>query len=150
MEKCDSRLFQQEAEANAHQHHWNVVELEVLESRRQIRLKVNELIQLAANSTLTTGEIRQQLLLGAATFGNHFAAQLVRSLQRDDLHERQSIVWLLTLLNDAETVTPLQHMSHNTRLPRPIRLSAALALAGMGATAESRQENRRVRLYAIS
>ncbi|HLG61311.1 MAG TPA: hypothetical protein VFA09_07295 [Ktedonobacteraceae bacterium] len=149
MEKWDSRLFRQEAEANAHQHRRNVVELEVLESRRQMHLKVNELIQLATNSTLNTAEIRQQLLLGAATFGNHFAPQLVRSLQRDDPHERQSVVWLLTLLNDARTVTPLRHMSHNRRLPRPIRLSAALALAGMGATEESKQ-GRRERLYAIS
>lgn len=150
MEKWDTGLFQQEAEVNAHQHRWNVVELEVLQSRRQLRLKVNELIQLASHSTLSSDEIRQQLLLAAATFGSHFAAQLVRSLQRDDLQERQSIVWLLTLLNDAETVRPLQHMSHNKRLPRSIRLSAALALAGMGATAESRAEYRRIRLYAIS
>ncbi|HLH60625.1 MAG TPA: hypothetical protein VKV20_02990 [Ktedonobacteraceae bacterium] len=149
MEKWDSRLFQQEAEAHTHQHHWNVVELEVLKSHRQIRLKVNELIQLATNSTLNTGEIRQQLLLGVTTFGSHFAAQLVRSLQRDDPHERQSVVWLLTLLNDATTVIPLQHISHNPRLPRPVRLSAALALAGMDRTAELRQD-RRERLYAIS
>jgi hypothetical protein len=148
MEKGDARLFQQEAKT--HQHNWNIVELEVLESRRQLRLKVNDLIRLASNSTLTTREIQHHLLLGVATFGNQLAVQLVRSLKRDDAHERQSIVWLLTLLNDTETVTPLQHMSHNKRLPRSIRLSAALALAGMGATAETREENRRIRLYAIS
>ena len=135
MEKGDARLFQQEAKT--HQHNWNIVELEVLESRRQLRLKVNDLIRLASNSTLTTREIQQHLLLGVATFGNQLAVQLVRSLQRDDAHER-------------ETVTPLQHMSRNKRLPRSIRLSAALALAGMGATAETREENRRIRLYAIS
>ena len=148
MEKGDARLFQQETKTP--QHNRNIVELEVLESRRQLRLKVNDLIRLASNSTLTTREIQQHLLLGVATFGKQLAVQLVRSLQRDDAHERQSIVWLLTLLNDTETVTPLQHMSRNKRLPRSIRLSAALALAGMGATAETREENRRIRLYAIS
>jgi hypothetical protein len=148
MEKWDARLFQQEADT--HQQYRNIVEFEVLESRRQLRLKVNELILLASNSALTTSEMQQHLLLGAATFEGQLAPQLVRSLHRDDPHERQSIVWLLTLLNDPETVPPLQHMSHNKRLPRSIRLSAALALAGMGATAESREENRRIRLYAIS
>jgi len=148
MEKWDARLFQQEADS--YQQYQNIVELEVLKSRRQLRLTVNELIQLASNSTLTSSEIRHYLLLSAATFGDQLALQLVRSLHRDDPQERQSIVWLLTLLNASETVTPLQHMSHNKRLPRSIRLSAALALAGMGATAESREENRRIRLYAIS
>jgi hypothetical protein len=148
MEKWDARLFQQEADSD--QRYRNIVEFEVLKSRRQLRLKVNELIQLASNSTLTTSEIQHHLLLSTATFGDQLALQLVRSLHRDDPQERQSIVWLLTLLHASETVTPLQHMSHNKRLPRSIRVSAALALAGMGATAESREENRRIRLHAIS
>jgi hypothetical protein len=148
MEKWDTMLFQQEADS--YQPYRNIVGFEVLEARRQLRLKVNELIQLASNSTLASSEIQQHLLLSAATFGDQLAPQLVRSLHRDNLQERQSIVWLLTLLNDPETVTPLQHMSHNKRLPRSIRLSAALVLAGMGATAESREEYNRIRLYAIS
>src|SRR6185312_16867738 len=97
MEKWDARLFQQEADS--YQQYQNIVELEVLKSRRQLRLTVNELIQLASNSTLTSSEIRHYLLLSAATFGDQLALQLVRSLHCDDPQERQSIVWLLTLLN---------------------------------------------------
>ena len=82
MEKWDARLFQQEADP--HQRYRNIVEFEVLESRRQLRLKVNELIELANNSALTTSEIQQRLLLSAATFGGQLAPQLVRSLYRDD------------------------------------------------------------------
>jgi hypothetical protein len=150
MEIKDARLFQREAASDMLEHGWNIVEFEVLESRRQLRLKVNELIQLVNKSTITTNEIRQELLLGIAKFGPQLAIQLVRSLHRDDPQERQSIVWLLTLLDDTETIIPLQHMSIDKRLPRPIRLSASLALAGMGVTAETIDKHRRVRLYAIS
>lgn len=124
------------------------MELEVLESRRHLHEKVNELIRLANDSSLSTAEIRQHLLLGVATFGSRLTIQLVRSLHRDDHDERQSIVWLLTVLNDRDAITPLQHMSHNERLPRPVRLSASLALAGMGKTKEMTEDRGR-RLYAI-
>jgi hypothetical protein len=90
------------------------------------------------------------LLSGVTKFGPQLAMQLVRSLYRDDPLERQSVVWLLTLLNDTETITPLRHISDNKRLPRLIRLSASLALAGMGITAEKIDDHRRARLYAIS
>ncbi len=150
MEMKDARLFQREAASAIAGHGRNIVELEVLESRRQLRLKANELIQLANKSTITTNEIRQELLFGIAKFGPQLAIQLVRSLHRDDLQERQSIVWLLTLLNDIQTIIPLQRMSVDKRLPRSIRLSASLALAGMGVTAEMIDKHRRVRLYAIS
>ena len=143
MGKKGTRLFQRD-------HGRNIVELEVLESRRHLRLNVNELIRLANNSTITTGEMQQQLSLGASRFGAQLAGQLVRSLQRDDPQERQSIVWLLTLLNAKETITPLRHMSDNKRIPRSIRLSASFALAGMGVTAEAIDSHRRTRLYAIS
>ena len=145
MEKKGARLFQQETGTPVYG--WNIVELE---SRRQLRQKINELIGQSYNTTLTTSEMREQFLRSAATFGNSFAAQLVRSLQRDDQQERQSIVWLLTLLNDAESVAPLQHMSRNPKLPRPVRLSASLALAGMGMTPEIIDSRRQPRLYAIS
>jgi hypothetical protein len=148
MEKWDAGLLRQEADT--HQQCRNIVELEVLESRRQLRLTVNQLIRLASNPAHTTSEIQQQLRLSVAAFGDQLAIQLVRSLDRDDPHERQCIVWLLTLLNDTETVPPLQRMSRNKRLPRSIRLSAALTLAGMGETAETKEENRRIRLFAIS
>ena len=149
MEKRDARLFQHDAGTDEYsEQSWNIVELEVLEFRRHLHQKVNELIRLANDSSLSTGEIRQHLLLGVATFGSRLTMQLVRSLQRDDPDERQSIVWLLTILDDRNAITPLQHMSHNERLPRLVQLSASLALAGMGATKEMIEDQRR-RLYAI-
>ena len=148
MEKKGARLFQ--LETGTFEHGWNVVEHEVLESRRQLRQKVNELIRLVDGSMLTTEEIQQQLLSGVAKFGPQLAMQLVQSLHRDDPLERQSIVWLLTLLNDAETITPLRHISDNKRLPRLIRLSASLALAGMGITVETIDGHSCARLHAIS
>jgi hypothetical protein len=144
MEKRGARLFQQEVGTN--ETGWNIVELE---ARRQLRQKVNELIRLCNGSTLTSCEIQHHLLLGVAEFGNQLATQLVRSLQSDDLQKRQNVVWLLTLLNDAETIPLLQHMSRNERQPRSVRLSASLALAGMGATAESAGTYPRTRFYAI-
>jgi hypothetical protein len=143
MEEKDARLFQDAT----HEHSWNIVELE---SRRQLRRRIHELIQLSSSSSISTSDMRQHLLLGVAQFGKLFATQLARALQRDDQQERQAIVWLLTLLNEQETIPPLQQMSCNERLPRSIRLSASLALAGMGATKEITDSNRRVRLYAIS
>ncbi|HYL45236.1 MAG TPA: HEAT repeat domain-containing protein [Ktedonobacteraceae bacterium] len=144
MEKKGARLFQQETGIPVYG--WNIVELE---SRRQLRQKINELIGQSYNSTLTTSEMRDQLLRGAAAFGNSFATQLVRSLQCDDPQKRQHIVWLLTLLDNKESIPLLQRLSHDKRLSRPVRLSAALALAGMGATAETIDTQPRVRLYAI-
>jgi HEAT repeat protein len=148
MEKRGARLFQQEAGTDVYG--WNIVELEVLESRRQLRRKVNELIRQSKDTTLTTSEMRQQLLLGVAMFGKQLAAQLVRSLQCDDPQKRQNIVWLLTLLDDKESIPLLQNMSRNERLSRSVRLSASLALAGMGATVESGEDYQQIRLYAIS
>ena len=136
MEKRDARLFQ--LEPATQEQNWNIVELE---SRRKLRQQVNDLIGMAGHSTLTTSEIRQQLLQSVATFGQIFATQLVRSLQRDDARERQSVVWLLTILNDPNTTAPLQHMKHNTRLSRSVRLSASLALAGMGITTGGTSES---------
>ena len=144
MGKRDARQFQQAADINKQR--WNIVELE---SRRQLRQKVNELIGLSNDLTFSTSEMRQQLLLGVAIFGKQFAAQLVRSLHRDDQHERQSIIWLLTLLDDQTTIPLLEQMSRDERQSRSIRLSAALALAGMGATAEMIDDDTwHKRLYA--
>ena len=148
MEKKDARLFQSRVGIN--NQGWNIVEHEVLESRRQLRQRVRELIEFCNASTLTTSEMREHLLLGVATYGQPFATQLVRSLHSDDTQKRQNVVWLLTLLNDSETIPLLQQMSHNERLSRRIRLSASLALAGMGVTAEVIEQSRKVRLYAIS
>lgn len=147
MEKRDTRLFQ--PEINEHESGWNVVEHEVLESRRQLRQKISELIKLATLTSIPTTEMQQHLLYGVSLFGDKLATQLVRALQRDDSRERQAIVWLLTLLNDQETILSLQQMSHNERLPRSIRLSASLALSGMGVTAETRADYQRKHLYAV-
>jgi hypothetical protein len=144
MEKKGARLFQQETGSQVYG--WNIVELE---SRRQLHQKVNELIGLSYNSTLTTNEMRERLLLGVATFGKSFATQLVRSLQCDDQFKRQRIVWLLTLLEDKEIIPLLQRLARNKRLSRSVRLSASLALAGIGATAETIDGQPRARLYAI-
>jgi hypothetical protein len=143
MGKKGVRLFQPE-------HSRNIRELEVLEYRRQIRQKVNELIRLANNSTIPTEEVQRKLTLGVARFGTQLSSQLLRSLHREDSQERQSIVWLLILLNEKVTVAPLQHISQDKRIPRSIRLSASLALAGLGATLETIEYHRRTRLYAIS
>jgi hypothetical protein len=148
MVKNGTRLFQREA--NALEHGSNTVKLEVLKSRRRLRLEVNELIRLAHNSTVSTDEMQQHLFLCAARFGTLLPIQLLRSLHHEDTHKRQSIVWLLILLNDKETIGPLQHISQDKQMPRPIRLSASMALAGMGATTESLENHQCTRLYAIS
>ncbi len=145
MEKGRARRFQPAIAAC--EQDWNVVELT---TRKQVRQKVQELLLQCSDTGMTTSDLRQALLQGMATFGNHFAIQLVRSLQRDDDEERQAVIWLLTVLNAPETIRPLQQMAANTGLPRAIRLSASLALAGMGVTAETIKHNRRVHLYAIS
>ena len=147
MEKKGARLFHKET--NSLELSRNIVELEVLESRRQLRQTVIELIQLATHSHASTEEIQRQLSLSQTRFGAQLPTQLLRSLTRDDPQERHSIVWLLILLNDAQTIAPLQHISLDKRIPRSIRLSASLALAGMGATAETNENCRRIRLYAI-
>src|ERR1700730_4624863 len=105
MEKKGARLFQ--ADEETFDYGWNIVELE---TRRQLRLKVNELLRLVNDPTLTTSEVQQYLLRDKARFGKQLAAQLVRSLHRNDHQERQSIVWLLTLLNETAAIQPLTHM----------------------------------------
>lgn len=146
MEKGSARLFQQHS-STTFEESWNIVELE---TRKQVRQKVTTLLYLANDTTRTTSEIRQELLQCMATFGEDFAIQLVRSLSRDNYEERQAIVWLLTVLNAHETVLPLQQMANDTHLPRAIRLSASLALAGLGVTARTIEKNRRVRFYVLS
>ena len=148
MGKKGARLFQKEA--NFIESSRNIVELEVLESRRQLRQKVNELIRLATNTGASTEEIQHYVSSILTESGAQLSSQLLRSLNRDDPQERQSIVWLLTLLNDAQTIEQLRHISLDEHFPRSIRLSASLALAGMDATTETTENYRRNRLYAIS
>jgi len=146
MEKGSARLFQQTTPDTLEQG-WNIVELE---TRKQVRQKVHMFLRQATDMTLTTSEMRQQLLQSVTTFGSEFVTQLVRSLNRDDDAERQSVIWLLTVLHEPETIPPLQSMASNKNLPRAIRLAAGLTLAGMGVTAETIEKNRRVHLYALS
>lgn len=146
MEKRDARLFQLTA---ATLPTWNIVELE---SHRQLRQRIQEIIDITQESTLSTSEIRALLLQGMANYGNRFAMQLVRSLNRKDYQERQTIVWLLTIFNHPVTIPPLQRMASNKSYPRLIRLSASLTLAGLGATVEyphSENENQPDQRYAI-
>jgi len=129
MEKWGSRRHLQEAAPNEGSR--TIVELQ---SRRQLRQAVNELIQLTLHSPLTRHDLQQQLHSCITCFGPQYGAQLVHSLRYHDHTARQAIVWLLTLLNDQDTIPLLQHMALNIRLSRSVRLSASLALAGMGAT----------------
>ena len=144
MERRDARLFQQSATISEG---WNIVELE---SHRQFRQTVNELIKNTSITGITTDDLRQQLEECKALYGTRFSIQLVRALQRENAQERQAVVSLLTLLNDSNTLPQLQHISQSKHYSRSIRLSASLALAGMGATREVTEDSRRVRLYAIS
>jgi hypothetical protein len=137
MEKGGTRLFHAEEKQN--DHNWNIVELE---SHRELRRTINDLIQRCNSNTVNTSELLQQLHTYAASFGSRFSLHLARSVQRDNQLDRQSIVWLLTLLNNKETIPILQHIARQQRLPRAIRLSASLALAGMSATQETKDKHR--------
>ena len=144
MERRDARLFQQDATI---QEGWNIVELE---SHRQFRQTVNELIQKTQSEEITRSDLRQQLENYRTTYSTRFCTQLVSALHRENEQERQAVVLLLTILNDPITIPQLQHFSQNKRYSHSIRLSASLALAGMGATRETAEDFRRMRLYAIS
>ena len=147
MGKKGTRLFPREI--HSHTSNRNIVELEVLESRRLLRQKVIDLIQLTMSFTTSTEEIQKHLFLALSEFGPQLSSQLLRSLNHDDLQVRQSIVRLLILLSDAQTIEPLRYLSLNKRLPRPIRLSASLALASMDATEETKENYLHTRLYAL-
>jgi hypothetical protein len=149
MENWDTRLFQtmakptnvavenlQEQTPTISSFSQNVVELE---SQRELRRKANEIVQYCHRHTVTTSELRQQLQACATAFGNRFSLHLARSLQeqRNNQEDRQAIIWLLTLLNDKATIPLLQHIANQQQLTRANRLSASLALAGMGATLPS-------------
>ncbi len=148
MENWDARQSQHIAgTSNASGHKQNIV---AFESHRHLRDTISELIYLTTSSTLTTSDLQKRLNEHKATFGNRFTTQLVRALLHTDEDEREAVIWLLTQYNEKETIAPLQHIAQNKRLSRLIRLSASLALAGMGATQEMQDIPRRVRLYAIS
>ncbi|HCI79193.1 MAG TPA: hypothetical protein DHW02_05850 [Ktedonobacter sp.] len=146
MERRDGRLFQHDAINEG----WNIVELE---SHRQFRHKINELISIAHASNMTTHDVQQHMCVLQDIYSHRLATHLVRTLQRDDPGERQTIVWLFTLLDEQQqrhAIPLLQQLVHNKQQSRAIRLSASLALAGMGATEEVTSIPRKKRLYAIS
>ena len=143
-----TRLFPKEVQTRKLNR--NIVELEVLESRRLLRQKIFELTQMATNFSISTDEIQRQLYLDLSEFGSQLTSQLLRSLNRDEPMVRQSIIRLLILLNDTQIIEPLRHMSLDKRLSRPVRLSASLALAGLEGTEKTHDIERRTRLYAIS
>ena len=145
MEKRDARPLLHEAHTDLVSR--NIVELE---SHRYLHNKVNESIHMATSTNMSTQTIRQELQRNGTHFGSRFAAQLVRALQREDEDERDAVVWLLTILDDPQTIPQLQHFARNQNLTRAVRLAASLALAGMGATREMAETPRRPRLYAIS
>ncbi len=146
MEKGSARLFQQ-ATPDAFEQNWNIVELK---TRTHIRQHIANLLQLTSDETVTRSDLQQALRHCVATFGTDFSLQLVRALRRATHEERQSLVWLLTVLDARETIPPLQRMSGDANQPRAVRLSAALALAGLGVTAENIQQQQRVHLYIMS
>jgi len=147
MEEKGAVLFRPVVDGNPNEDNWNIVELE---SRRQLRRAVNTLIDLSNRPLVTTSEIQAQLQQYTAIFGSLFARQLIRLLRSDEQQTRQSAVWLLTLVEDEAAIALLKQMSQNSQLSRSVRLSAALALAGKGATVEAAAEQRHKRLYAIS
>lgn len=146
MGKKSAVLFQPVADSQPNEDTWNIVELE---SRRQLRRAVNTLIALSNRPLVTTSEIQAQLDQYIETFGSLVARQLIRLLRSDDEQMRQSAVWLLTLVEDEFAIALLRQMSQDRRLTRGVRLSAALALAGKGATIETMPETHRERLYAV-
>src|ERR1051326_7049682 len=147
MEKGDTRLFRFESTVHALDTHRNIVELA---SHRLLREKINEFISLSENATITTSEMTRYVQEAAARFGPRFTIHLIRSLQQAEPAQRESITWLLILLDDPEAIPHLQSMARNEQLSRSLRLSAALTLAGMGATEEIAGSHRKERHYAIS
>jgi hypothetical protein len=144
MERWDARPFQQAITSDKHS--WNVFELE---SRKYLRSKIHELIELTNHSTLSTKEIQQRLYLYRNQFGKQFSLHLIHALQRTDRFEREAVIWLLLQLNDHTTIPLLEILSRHPQQARTTRLSAALVLAGMGVTREM-VSTRPPRLYALS
>ncbi len=137
MEKRGTRLFQPSAAKMGHDTRWNIVELE---SRRDLRQKIDELISLTLYTTISTSELQHLLSLTLERYGQRFITLLVRALSTKDAEKRQTIVDLLTILNAPEAIPHLQALAQSARAARSVRLSASLALAGMNATPEMTQE----------
>lgn len=149
MDKKDTRLLQQRPGSETLNQNWNIVEIA---SRQKIQHSVNQFIYYAHISTAHRQDLERDLFHLIDTYGRRVLTYLVRSLLHHDTDERETIVYLLTLLNDPETIPMLEAVANNEHYRRSIRLSASLALAGMGATRETQSQEtiRTVRQYAIS
>jgi len=147
MGKDSAKLFPQKAHTLENRR--NIVELEIFESRRHLRQKVHELIQLATTTITSTEEIKRNLALIRKEFDEQLSLQLLRTLIRADSQERHTIVLLLILLNDPQTITALRHISLDEGFSRSIRLSAALVLAGMGETEETNNNVQHIHVHAM-
>ena len=144
MEKWDARPLR--SNYSTEEYDWNVLKLE---SRKNLHSKIHEFIDLATYSSLSTSDIQHRLQLCQQQYGKPFAVLLVHYLKQTDAVEREAIVWLLTQLQDQDTIPLLQKLSQHEQQSRSVRLSAALALAGMGQTTEVITATRPF-LYAIS
>jgi hypothetical protein len=147
MEKRDNRLFQQEAANTGHDQSWNIVELE---SRRDLRQKIDECIHATLSNALSTSELQQSLSFLQEHYNLRFITLLVHCLYTKDAEKRQAVVQLLTILQAPEAIPQLEALVQSQHLPRSLRLSASLALAGMGATPETQPKSKPLRNYAIS
>ena len=126
---------------------WNILELE---SRRHLRNRIHEFIDLINYSTLSTSELQRLLQHSREQFGSQFSTHLLYALQRThEAIEREAIVWLLVQLNDPATIPFLERLVQHRQQPRATRLSAALALAGMGVSPHLNATHQ-PRLYALS
>jgi hypothetical protein len=147
MEKRDTRLFQQKIATTAHNTSWNIVELE---SHRDLRQKIDEMLHLTLYNAITTAELQQLLSQTLERYGTRCITLLVHCLYTKDAEKRQTVVQLLTLLQAPEAIPQLESLIQNEQTPRSIRLAASLALAGMHATPETRPKQKSLRSYAIS
>ncbi len=132
MEKRDARLLRP---VSSVEQNGNIVELEF---HQRMRRKIHWLIQATQKAQFSRSETLHLLQQGVTTFGKRFSTQLVRSLDREDPEERQALIWLLTVLNDKETIPHLQQIKHQSQVSRQVRLAAALTLAGLGVIQEQR------------
>ena len=147
MEERDTRLFQQEIAITEHDASWNIVELE---SHRDLRQKIDEMLHLALYNAITTSGLQHQLSQTREQYGARCITLLVHSLYTKDAEKCQTVVQLLTLLQAPEAIPQLETLAHNEQTPRSVRLAASLALAGMNATPETRPKQKSPRSYAIS
>ncbi|HTK10253.1 MAG TPA: hypothetical protein VL485_23995 [Ktedonobacteraceae bacterium] len=147
MEKRDTRLFQLETAIRGRDTSWNIVELE---SHRDLRQKIDDILHLTLYNAMSSSELQQALSLLREQYGSRCITLLVRCLYTKNAEKRQAVVQLLTLFHAPEAIPQLQRIVHDEQSSRSVRLAASLALAGMSATPETRPKQKHIRSYAIS